>query len=37
MVPQAAAYHAAAEGNYVGRTHSLHRTTPLGSGPTGLE
>lgn len=27
MVPQAAAYHVAAEGNHVGRTHSLHRTT----------
>lgn len=28
MVPQAAAYHVAAEGNHVGRTHSLHRITP---------
>lgn len=28
MVLQAAAYHVAAEGNRVGRTQSLHRTTP---------
>jgi len=28
MVRQAAAYHVAAEGNHVGRTHGLHRTTP---------
>lgn len=28
MVPQAAAYHVAAEGDHVGRTHSPHRITP---------
>lgn len=28
MVLQAAAYHVAAEGNHVGRTHSLLRSTP---------